>query len=76
MEGIGKITGTFTNQPTGAIVGGVSGYLISRYFKGNILITVPIVLVCAIIGSGIEWKIRNGSIEDILIKKEKDESKS
>lgn len=60
METTGKIWATLKNCPIGSIGGAVGGYyLAKKVIKTDKLIAiVPIMIVSALIGSSVEYKIK------------------
>jgi membrane protein DedA with SNARE-associated domain len=49
------ILDTVKNKPAGAIIGAIGGYLIAKKIPIP-FITIPSIIICAIIGSSIEYK--------------------
>ena len=58
-EVINSIVASVKRKPTGAIVGGIAGYFIcTKLIKtSDLLIVIPSVLIVALVGSAIEYKL-------------------
>ena len=60
MEAVKSIIVTYKNSPIGSVAGGVIGYYIAKKFikTDKLIIVVPVILVSALLGSGVEHKIK------------------
>ncbi len=67
METTSKIFASIANKPVGSVIGGIVAYFFCKKLLGTdkILIIAPVVMVGALVGSGIEWKMTE-NINDLV----------
>jgi len=59
MESINSVLYSIKNKPVGGFIGAISGYVFCTKIAktSNLVVIVPMVIISALIGSAVEYKI-------------------